>query len=81
MIVGLERIRIDLSYALTDIALELKKEQSFNVEEYKLRFIKYLNGEFDMEVENILKNYSYIFIAYSNLDKLIRNRRFERNFK
>ena len=78
MIVGLERIRIDLSYALRDLAEELKLKENFDICIYEKRFIKYLRGDTDVEIEKLVKNCAYIFIAYSNLDKLIRNRRFNK---
>ncbi len=78
MIVGLERIRIDLSYALRDLAEELKLKENFDICVYEKRFIKYLRGDTDVEIEKLVKNHAYIFIAYSNLDKLIRNRRFNK---
>lgn len=78
VIVGLERIRIDLSYALRDLAEELRLKENFDICAYEKKFIKYLMGETDAEIEGFVKNHAYVFIAYSNLDKLIRNRRFNK---
>ena len=78
VIVGLERIRIDLSYALRDLAEELRLKENFDICAYEKKFIKYLMGETDAEIEEFVKNHAYVFIAYSNLDKLIRNRRFNK---
>lgn len=70
---------VNLDFALKDLSeIFFERKKEFNIDEYKRKFSLYLNGGIDSEVERIIKDYSYIFIAYSNLDKLIRNRRFNK---
>ena len=78
VIVGLERYRVDLDYAFQELFQELNGNERFNLNEYKQRFTDYINGGIDDDVERIVIDYSYVFIAYSNLNNLIRNRRFNK---
>lgn len=79
MIVGLG---VELDFALRDLDEVLfERKNQFNLEEYKSRFSSYISGGVDKEIERLIKEYSYIFLPYSNLDKILRNRRFNKEIK